>query len=304
MNSINELKFIRMKRNFLISIITLWIGLSSSAVSQTVTDTTTIWRIITVDGNEFIGTIHKRDATIIIVTTPIYGEIELHTTIINKMEPVEQKQFKGGELWPDNPQSSRYFWQPNGYGLKKGEGYFQNNWVLFNQVSYGFSNYFSVGLGMMPLFLFGAEVTPVWITPKFSIPVVKDAFNVGGGALIASAIGETGGTIGLTYGVATIGNRNTNLNFGMGYGFAEGDWGSSPVYTLSGMIRVSRKSYMLMENYLISSEGESVALISIGGRTVWPKVSVDYGLIIPIYSEMEQQVALPWLGFVVPFGNY
>jgi hypothetical protein len=292
-----------MKKFILVFTISLWVGFSNTAISQVVTDSTTIWRIITVDGNEFVGTIEKKDATIIVVTSPIYGELELHTAVINKMEPVDQKQFKGGELWPDNPQSSRYFWQPNGYGLKKGEGYFQNNWVFFNQVSYGFSNYFSVGLGMMPLFLLASPATPVWITPKFSVPVVKDVINVGGGALIASAIGEEADPLGLVYGVATFGNRNTNLNFGMGYGFAEGEWGKIPVYTLSGMIRVSRKSYMLMENYLISSDSETVTLISVGGRTVWPKVSVDYGLVIPVYEEMENLVALPWLGFVIPFGN-
>ncbi|MFA6400011.1 MAG: hypothetical protein WCX31_00060 [Salinivirgaceae bacterium] len=272
--------------------------------AQEYNDTTQVWRIITIDGNEFIGTIKKKEPTQIIVTSPIYGEIMLNQSAINKMELVQQKQLIKGELWTDNPQSSRYFWVPNGYGLKKGEGYYQNVWVLFNQASYGFSNYFSVGVGMLPLFLFGGEATPVWITPKFSFPIVKDKFNLGVGTIVGTVIGEDAGTAGLVYSVATIGNRNTNLNFGVGYGFVDDDWGSTPVFSFSAMARVSRSSYLLTENYLITTEGETVSLIMIGARTVWTKVSIDYGLVVPISDEMDQPVAIPWLGFVVPFGTY
>ncbi len=282
----------------------LFLSTVTSITAQEYNDTTQVWRIITVDGNEFVGTIKKKEPAQFIVTSPIYGEIILNQAAINKMELVQQNQLIKGEVWTDNPQSSRYFWAPNGYGLKKGEGYYQNVWVLFNQASYGFANYFSVGVGMMPLFLFGGTATPVWLTPKFSFPIVKDKFNLGVGSIVGTAIGEDAGTAGLVYSVATVGNRNTNINFGLGYGFVDDDWGSTPVFSLSAMARVSRNSYLLTENYLITTDGETVSLIMIGGRTVWPKVSIDYGLVVPISSDMDQLVAIPWLGFVVPFGTY
>jgi len=31
------------------------------------------------------------------------------------------------------------------------------------------------------------------------------------------------------------------------------------------------------------------------------KVGIDYGLFIPLASEMDVFIALPWLGFTVPF---
>jgi hypothetical protein len=276
--------------------------LTIASLAQNPSDTI-IWRIETVDGNEFVGKIIQKDAQSITIASTIYGEINLLSTYIKQMEPVNEAQLKNNELWTENPQSTRYFWAPNGYGLRKQEGYFQNTWVLFNQASYGFSDHISVGLGMIPLFLFAGTPTPIWITPKFSIPLVKDVINVGGGVLVGTLIGETSDPVGLAYGVATAGNRDANITFGMGYGFVGSDFGETPVFTLSGMVRVSRKGYLLTENYLISAEGESFTLLSLGGRTVWPKVSVDYGLLIPIISEMDGLIALPWLSFVVPFGK-
>ncbi len=65
----------------------------------------------------------------------------------------------------------------------------------------GVTNYFSIGAGIVPVFLFGGGATPVWITPKFSIPVVKDKFNVGAGALVGTVLGASGTGFGLLYGL-------------------------------------------------------------------------------------------------------
>ncbi|MCB9270107.1 MAG: hypothetical protein H6561_11110 [Lewinellaceae bacterium] len=77
-----------------------------------------------------------------------------------------------------NTQSARYFFSPNGYGLHPGEAYYQNVWVLYNQVSFGITNNVSLGVGGAS-FPFGADATPVWMTPKVSVPVVRDKFQVG-----------------------------------------------------------------------------------------------------------------------------
>ncbi len=290
-----------MKKTLLL--IVFFTSLTLISVGQEVNDTNAIWRIETMDGNEFVGKIIQKDAQSITIATTIYGEIVLLTTFIKQIETLKETQLKNNELWLENPQSTRYFWAPNGYGLRKNEGYFQNTWVLFNQASYGFTNNFSVGLGMMPLFLFDGTPTPIWITPKFSIPIVKDVINAGGGLLVGTLIGEESEPVGLAYGVVTAGNRDANVTFGMGYGFVGSDFGDTPLFTLSGMVRVSRKGYLLTENYLISSAGDNFTLLSLGGRTVWPNVSFDYGLLLPITADLDEFIALPWLSFVVPFGK-
>ena len=96
--------------------------------------------IETVDGNEFLGEIMKEDSLSIVLKTQKFGEITIYKSDIKHQEKVHVQQVKDGILWFDNPQSTRYFWAPNGYGLKKGEGYYQNIYVLWNQFTFGITD--------------------------------------------------------------------------------------------------------------------------------------------------------------------
>jgi hypothetical protein len=277
--------------------------LSTPAITQDLQDTTTIWLIETLDGNEFYGTIREKTETEIRLETANLGLITIPLSQIKSMKPIEEKLIKEGELWMENPQATRYFWAPNGIGLKKGEGYYQNVWVMFNQVSVGFTDNLSAGIGIVPLFLFAGSPTPVWITPKFSIPVARDKFHLGGGALVGTVIGEENAFFGILYGISTFGNRDHNLTLGLGYGFTGEDWARSPAITISGFTRISPRTYLISENYLVGVTEDRPVIFSIGGRTVWRSVSLDYGLIIPAGTGVDTFVAVPWLGLVVPFGG-
>jgi hypothetical protein len=268
--------------------------------AQTDSDTTLI-QIETTDGNEFIGTIVNEDSEKIVLKTENLGEISIPKINIKSKKDINVQQIKNGKLWFANPQSTRYFWSPNGYGLKKGEGYYQNIWVLWNQFSYGVTNNFSLGGGIIPTFFFGAP-TPVFATMKFSIPVKKNKFNVAAGAIAGYVIGEENAGLGIIYGLATVGSPDANVTFGMGYGFAGGEWAQAPMFNLNGMFRVSSRGYFITENYVINADGETVVLITLGGRSIIKKAALDYGLVIPFTSE-GVDFALPWLGFTVPFGK-
>lgn len=288
-----------MKKNYLPA---LWllacIGFfATSATAQTEADSTQLWRIITTDGNEYIGAIESRSSEQIVLRTESVGTITIQVRNVKTLVEINPQRVVNGELWADNPQATRYFWGPNGYGLRQGEGYYQNIWVLFNQVSVGITDNISIGAGLVPLFLFEGSPTPVWITPKVSIPIKKDAFNVGAGVLAGTILGEDEGGFGIAYGVTTFGNRDKNLTLGLGYGFADGDWARTPTITISGMLRLGKKGYLLTENYIV----QDVVLMTLGGRTVWTGVSLDYGLILPLSG--DGFFALPWLGLAVPFGR-
>jgi len=281
---------------FVFSLITI------SLKAQSLPDST-IYKIETVDGNEFIGQISNEDSLRIYLKTEKFGELTILKTDIKKKESIKVQQIKDGQLWFENPQSSRYFWAPNGYGLKKGEGYYQNIWVLWNQFSYGVTNYFSIGAGIIPTFLFGGAPTPVFVTPKFSIPVSKDQFNIAAGAILGTVLGEEGTGFGILYTNLTFGSRDANVSLGGGAMFAGGEWAPAPLFNFSGMFRVTNRGYFITENYLISAEGETVIMISGGGRWIIKKAAIDYGLFIPIASGMDSFIALPWLGFTIPFGK-
>jgi hypothetical protein len=287
-----------------IIILTILILFSTFSINyaQVEPDSVEFHLIETRDGNQYIGEILEENTSSIRLKTENLGEIKILKTEIVKMEPAKKEQLVGLEYWFENPQATRYLWAPNGYGLRKGEGYYQNVWILFNQFAVGVTDYFSLGGGIVPAFLFAGAPTPVWITPKFSIPVTRDKFNIGIGGLAGTLIGEEGSNFGILYGILTFGSRDKNLSMGMGYGYSGGRMAKSPVLNISGMIRIGKRGYFLTENYYIPADND-VVLISLGGRSIINRVGLDYGLFIPFSSGMETFVGIPWLGITVPFGK-
>ncbi len=272
-------------------------------MAQAQADSMSLTRVQMNDGNEFIGHVLSQDSSNLILQTDKFGKLTLNKGDVVRTTPIKPQNIKQGQYWFENPQSTRYLWMPNGYGLKKGEGYYQNIWVLFNQVSYGLSNYFSIGAGMVPVFLFGGGETPVWITPKFSIPVVKDKLNLGAGVLMGTVLGASGTGFGLLYGLTTVGSRDLNLSLGIGGGFSGSGWGKSPVISLGGLARTGARGYLITENYYISMDGETLVLLSAGFRWVIKKAGLDFGLFMPLQEDITF-IAIPWLGVTIPFGNY
>lgn len=283
----------------LICMIILFSANQIKAQSETKSDS--VMLIETTDGNDYIGIIIAEDSLQITLSTANIGVIKIPVKSIERIVYVGENKVVGNSVWLENPQAARYFYAPNGYGLKKGEWYYQNIWVMFNQMSVGITNNFSIGVGVVPLFLFGATATPVWITPKFSIPVVENKFNLGVGALAGTVLDLSaeggGGNFGIVYGVATVGSKDQNASLGIGYGYIDGEVSESPAINFSAMLRGGRNFYFITENYLFI--GSELGMISGGGRSMIRNASIDYGLAVPLAEGAS--FALPWLGFAVPF---
>lgn len=269
---------------------------------------TNLYRIQTIDGNTFTGKILAEDNETLVLNTEKLGEITIQKADIRSRDLVQTYMKKDGQLWLPNPQSTRHFWSPNGYGLDKGTGYYQNIWVLYNQVSYGITDNFSMGVGTVPLFLFAGTSTPVWILPKFSFPVVKDKLNIGTGGLFATVLGEATGVFGLLYETTTVGSRDRNVSLGFAWGFADDNWMSRPLINISTMMRLTAKTYFISDNYLFPHEnaggkyGYSM-IMSLGGRTIFGGVGLDYSLWIPVGADMDTFVAIPFLGVTIQLGK-
>jgi hypothetical protein len=258
-------------------------------------------QIQTLDGNSYFGEILQDDSIKIHFKTDKLGSITILKEDIKSISNFKTSEVKGGKLWLENPQSTRYFFSPNGYGLKKGEGYYQNIWVLVNSFAVGLNDYFSVGGGLVPLFLFAGAPTPVWFTAKVSVPVVKEKFNLGAGLLAGTALGEQSG-FGIFYGLATLGSKDKNITLGMGYGFADGSVANSPMINLNAMYRIGPRGYLLTENYLFTSGSSSTVILFFGGRTIIREAGLDYGLIFPTVKG-SGLIAIPWLGITIPIGK-
>lgn len=291
-----------LKVYILIATLALVILNQTKAIGQEIfnTDTTSVSRIETIDGNIFTGKIQEENDEHLILKTEQFGNISIKKTDIRNRTILDAVRNEKGHIWLPNPQSTRYFWAPNGYGLKKGESYYQNIWVLYNQASFGITDRFSFGVGTVPLFLFNGTSTPVWIIPKFSIPLKKDKWNLGTGALIGTVLGETSASFGLLYGTTTFGSRDMNVSFGIASGFADGSWTERPVINISTLIRISQRGYFISENYILSDGNSSMLLISLGGRTIIRNIGLDFSLVIPAGVDTGGLFAAPFLGITVP----
>ena len=273
--------------------------------TQTEQDTTNVFKVETKDDNVYIGYIVFQNSEVVKLKTATLGEIiinrkDISTIKLISKDRIENKTYSYGDL-----HASRYLLAYNGYGLRKGNGYYQNMWIYFNQFGYGVTDKFSIGGGIIPLFLFfGGASSPVWVIPKFSIPIKKDKINMGVGILAAKIAGEDAQSFGFAFSSVTFGSRDKNISLGIGYGYAGSSWAKLPTFSVSGKTRLGKRTYLMSENYIISSsEDDRVILSMLGFKSLIRKVSIDYGLVVPIYSGMEQWFAIPWLGLTVPIGS-
>jgi hypothetical protein len=283
------------------------LGPAPQADGGAVASDSILYNIESKDGNQYMGTIVQQNSESVTIQSSV-GLLTLPMTSIKSIQRVQPEQVIGGEYWFDNPQSTRYFWQPNGYGLKAGESYYQNVWVLVNQFSFGVTDNVSLALGVVPLFFFGGASTPIWGNLKFSLPSRNDRFSIGAGILsgaVLGASGESGGSsgFGIAYGLTTFGSRNSNVSFGLGYGYAGGEWANTPTLSVGGMRRTGARGYFITENYLIGTGEDPLILISLGGRRIVNRTGIDFGLFMPFQKDMGTFVAWPWLGITTPLGH-
>lgn len=253
-------------------------------------------RVSLKDGNQFKGWIVKETTTQYTFQTVNYGTVILQKKNIREIKPVALS----GDPWFYNPQSTHYFFQQSGHGLRKGEAYYRNSMIFINEFSYAFTDYVSLGAGVVPLFLFAGTPTPIWIKPNITIPVAAESFSLGAGAMLGSILGESASRFGYLYSQATLGNRDKNLSLGIGYGVTGMNSEQALVFTLSGFIRTGERGFIMTENYLIPIEDQPELLIMLGGRRLIGNFGLDYGFIAPLTGILSERFFIPWLGFSVP----
>ena len=95
-------------------LIVLLTGLPNLVHAQAKQDTIKS-RVETIDGNEYIGVILERSADKIRIKTEKLGEISILNKDVKRVTLVSSERYKNGTYWLDNPQSTRYFWSPNGF---------------------------------------------------------------------------------------------------------------------------------------------------------------------------------------------
>ena len=284
----------------IISILVFFISLTTTSaqkIAQTYPfDQTKTYKFVLYDEAEFIGKFVSRDTSNITIKTNSIPKIEIPIIKIKTIEELNDANYKYGVYWFPNPNPTRYLFGPSAFNLKKGEGYYQNTMVGLNSFNVGITDNFSIG-GGLELFSLIAGYPVFIITPKVGFKVSNN-FNAGGGVLYAKA-GDAG-SLGIVYGLGTIGNVDHNLTGGLGWGFIEDEFSASPVITISGMTRLSKRVALVSENWFITSNGFD-GIISYGVRFFGEKMAVDVAFINNPAIARTFVIGIPWVDFVVKF---
>jgi hypothetical protein len=287
------------QRVFILAVILLMsLGQTGIFSQVNVTDNQTRNVMITLkNGSAFHGKIVAENALEINLDVENVGMIIIKKDQIKSLVILDSTNFKNGKFWFPNPNYSRYFVSP-AIQLKKGDGYYQNIDLSANTVSYGITNFLSIGGGLELYSTLSGH--PVFILmPKFGFKVGK-SFWLGGGILYLNApevISDFSG-LGIGYGSATVGDENNNASLGAGWGFAGNEWSKKPIITISGMTRVSRRFALITENWIIPG----YTVFSYGVRFLAEKTSIDIGFVNSRDIIKVFPIGLPvFLDFVLKF---
>jgi hypothetical protein len=161
--------------------------------------------------------------------------------------------------------------------LERGEGYFNDTYLLFLSVQGGITSRLTLGggLSVVPFDDFSDNV--VFVTPKIGV-IASPKFNlaIGGLAGFVGGLADEGedASLGVLYVVGTVGSPDASLTFGTGLAYAGGQFADTPVVMLGAETRLGRRISFITENYLIPNEDVS-SVISYGLRFFGEKLSVD-----------------------------
>ncbi|OUU01308.1 MAG: hypothetical protein CBB92_03435 [Flammeovirgaceae bacterium TMED32] len=240
------------------------------------------------NGDDYKGVLLKQGDGRILLKT-VNGEMNLIASNIHSLENYDYE----GRFEFANPHDTRYFFGPTGIPIKKGKGYYQNILVTTNFVNYGVTKNISIGGGLE--FISTVLGSPIWfLTPKVGFDLSEN-IHLGGGFIMAGFADE--GTATLGYGVFTLGQSETNLSIGAGYGLIDQELSDYPVMMISGTHRISKSIALLSENYVIPN---SFYFGIHGIRILSKKNSFDIGaIVIPEIGSVIP--ALPYVGYVRVF---
>jgi hypothetical protein len=250
-------------------------------------------QIKTTDGNTIRAEIIESTADSTTIYTRSLRKITLANSSIKSIKA--PKTYNIDTVWRQHPTQTNHFVTGNAYNLEKGESYYQNSWFFFNHAAVGITDHFSIGAGFFPGKPLGAGASPFWLTPKISVPIIKDKLNIAIGSFVSYSTIEM--IAALPYSNITVGKKDKNVTFGVGMGYDD-YWEKRPLISVSTLIRTSNKGYFISENHYIAGD----AVISIGGRRIIGRTSIDYGLTFPAW-ESDIFIGIPWIGMRTPLSS-
>ena len=256
---------------------------SAQDTQSTATNNTKYVRLLLQNGGMFEGEVLEIDESSFLINTLMLGQMRITKTDIASITYISADEVGlmtsgvNTRSVDINPQATRYFFAPSAMQLKKGEGYYQNAWLIYNQVSYGFTDNLTCGLSMTPIGTGGTVKLGKQITEKVHVSLggigvlpFTDDFNTMGIGFANITFGDERRNFTLSYGQAFYSDReyNNNIDHISAYTDPDGEFHPSDASDGVGNWHYdSDGSYhpMFESDYVSEIVNYSTPLISIAG---------------------------------------
>lgn len=265
----------------------------------------TTYRVELKDGTVLNGKLIAETETEIELQLKDVGQLTIQRDKIKNLIPMEASRQVKKSFWFENPHATRLLFAPTAIPLRKGEGYYQNIYIIGNMFNYGIINNLSIGGGFDFITMF-ANLENGW-HPMLNFNIksgfqVAQNFHAGVGSIVATIPGE--GWAGIVYGLSTYGTYNSNLTLGLGWGFVDGTFEQKPFIIIGGMARISEKLWFVSENWIVPvNDPGYYVIVSYGLRFAAKRIAVDLAFINSKDIFESIFIGFPFVDFVVKLGK-
>jgi hypothetical protein len=268
--------------------------------------------VVMKNGSQFRGQILSETEDQVVLIVENVGELTLNRSDIKTMQSVlaGDKDFDAATDIPvDEYNANRYLISPSGFGLKKGQAYYENIYLGFNSFTFGLTDRFTVTVGAeLYTLLLGSETPIMYISPRVNFPFDEEG-NTGGfsaGVIYFTLPTEDFSGIGVAQGAVTFGNKNSNITFGAGFGFSSESSidGGAVTLNFSATQRLSGKLSFVTDNISVTSSDfdDGTVLISAALRIHFNRKggALNVGLFRPVDEDIGDLIAIPFFSATVP----
>ena len=261
------------------------------------------------DGNKITGKKLAATPESIVIEAEIVGKLNIRFSQISTIKVI-RGPYQAGAFWKQNRNYMRALISPTGYGLEKGEGYYQNYVLFLNQAAYGLTDNFSIGVGvelfsmLSGLNIDGSNPSASFaIVPKFTLPVEEGLINVGVAGVLANASGVRSSFVdfGALYGVLTLGPEDRHLSLGFGFGISGASFSPDPIISLSGFYRLGNGIGIITENWFFPPGDFTV--VSLGVRILGNRLTWDVVFVGGASDGFWGASPIPLFGVNIPFSR-
>ena len=251
-----------------------------------------IYEVRLADGSLIIARITELDEERVVLTTPSGGRLEIGRAQIREVRPVRGR-FVEGELWNEDPSSTRLLFAVTGRTLGQGEWYMGTYVIALPFAAVGLTDRISIAAGAPVLF---GNLEPFYLAPRVQILRTPKA-QATLGTLVFFFDEEA---VGIVYGVGTFGDTDKAVSAGLGFFYSGDEVQNEPAFMLGGEARVSRRIKLITENYLLP---DAVGVVLSGGiRVIGERFTTEIGVVAAV-SDGAAACCLPLINFSYAFGR-